>query len=68
MYRRRAHGIRRTAELRGPGDGYSPGTWNPGAGRFWKRQLHKAERRWARGYGRFRSVVHRISVVCWKDS
>jgi hypothetical protein len=45
-------------------------TWpdHPGIGRWWKRALHKAERRHARGYGRLRSVSHCRSTVDWKCS
>lgn len=37
-------------------------------GKFWKRCLHKAERAWARGRRRSRSVAHYASTVNWKDS
>ena len=35
-------------------------------GKWYRRQLHKAERAYARGYGRLRSVAHKASEVNWK--
>ena len=35
-------------------------------GKYWRRQLHKAERAYAKGYGRLRSVAHYASTVNWK--
>lgn len=32
-------------------------------GKFWRRQLHKAERAYTRGYGRIRSIAHYASEV-----
>ncbi len=44
--------------------GYS---WQkPHLGRFWKRRLHKAERAYARGHGKERSVVGLTSTVNYK--
>ena len=40
---------------------------SPGRGRFWKRRLAKAERAYARGRTRERSVTHLRSTVSWKD-
>lgn len=37
------------------------------SGKWWKRQLHKAERAWARGYGRERNVRHWASTVNYKN-
>jgi len=67
MYRRRAHGKRRTAEFGGPSDG-NTGWYGPRIGKFWRRQLHKAERALVKGYGRERSVAHLASEVSWKAS
>jgi hypothetical protein len=35
-------------------------------GKFWRRQLHKAERAYAKGYGRMKSIAHYASEVNWK--
>lgn len=41
--------------------------WKPHRGRFWKRRLAKAERAYARGRTRERTVAHLRSTVSWKD-
>lgn len=58
----------RTVRHAYPGQDYRPPWGKPGRGKYYKRALHKAERRAAKGTGKTKAVAYWASECNWKGT